>query len=329
MGVTAVKKVIYVLFLLVFVGCKSDSDVKTIKLGHGLDISHPVHKSMAYMADKVAEKSDGKLAIQIYPSQQLGTERELVELLQIGSVGITKVSASVLENFAPSYRVFSIPFIFRDDEHRFNVLEGDIGTEILDDGREFWFHGLCFYDAGSRSFYTKDKPIHTPEDLRGQKIRVMQSQTAINMVEALGGSATPIAFGELYTALQQGVVDGAENNPPSFYTSRHYEVSKYYTINEHSAVPDVLIISTHVWDNLTPEEQQIVKEAADESAEYQKELWKIASDEALQKVEAAGVEIIYPDKSLFQEKVESLYEEYGADPVLNDLIVRIQNVEGE
>lgn len=324
----AFKHIILGTFALFTLSCNNNSAIKTIKLGHGLDISHPVHKGMVYMSKKLSEKSKGKLAIQIYPNQQLGTERELVELLQIGSVGITKVSASVLENFAPSYSVLSVPFIFDNEQHRFNVLEGAIGKEILNDGRNFWFQGLCFYDAGSRSFYTKDKPIRTPADLEGQKIRVMESQTAMNMVKALGGSPTPISFGELYTALQQGVVDGAENNPPSFYTSRHYEVSKYYTINEHTSVPDVLIISTHVWDKLNDQERRWLQEAADESAIFQKKLWKDASEEALKKVIEAGVEVIYPDKNAFQNKVEDLYREYKEDPLKRRLIELIQNTEG-
>jgi tripartite ATP-independent transporter DctP family solute receptor len=313
--------------MLVF-DCNAPQDTKVIKLGHGLDVSHPVHKSMVYMSELLEKNSNGQMKIQIYPSQQLGTERELVELLQIGSVGITKVSASVLENFAPSYSVLSIPFIFKSEQHRFNVLEGEIGNEILNDGTKFWFQGLCFYDAGSRSFYTKDKPIYSPSDLEGQKIRVMESQTAMSMVRSLGGSPTPISFGELYTALQQGVVDGAENNPPSFYTSRHYEVSKYYTIDEHTAVPDVLIVSTHIWNSLSPKEKEWLQNAASESAEYQKELWKEASTVALEKVKEAGVQIIYPEKLQFQEKVQDLYETYKQDPLKKDLINRIQKVEG-
>ncbi len=316
------------LAILFSLSCSSSEDAKVIKLGHGLDTSHPVHKSMAYMAELLEKESQGQMKIQIYPSQQLGTERELVELLQIGSVGITKVSASVLENFAPMYRVLSIPYIFKSEQHRFNVLEGEIGQEILNDGEEFWFHGLCFYDAGSRSFYTKDRPVNTPADLEGLKIRVMESQTAMDMVNSLGGSPTPISFGELYTALQQGVVDGAENNPPSFYTSRHYEVSKYYTIDEHTSVPDVLIISTHIWKTLTESEKELLQRVALQSAEYQKQLWKEASDEAIQKVTEAGVEIIYPDKSEFKERVTGMYEEYRKDPMLNELIDRIQEVDG-
>jgi len=321
----------FTLLIVIFAtltGCKTSNDSKIIKLGHGLDISHPVHQSMIYMGELLEQKSMGKLKIKIYPNQQLGTERELVELLQIGSVDITKVSASVLENFAPSYSVLSVPFIFNNEQHRFNVLEGEIGQEILDDGVDFWFQGLCFYDAGSRSFYTKDKPVYAPSDLDGQKIRVMESQTAMTMVRSLGGSPTPISFGELYTALQQGVVDGAENNPPSFYSSRHYEVSKYYTIDEHTSVPDVLIVSTHIWDKLTPKEQNWLQSAATESAEYQKKLWKEASDEALLKVKEAGVEVIYPDKKLFQNEVQEMYEMYKQDPLKRDLVNRIQQTEG-
>jgi tripartite ATP-independent transporter DctP family solute receptor len=320
-------KLLFIALLFSCFGCSQSQGIKTIKLGHGLDTSHPVHLGMEYMAERLLLHSEGKMNIQIYPNQQLGTERELVELLQIGSVDITKVSASVLENFAPSYSVLSIPYIFRNEQHRFNVLEGEIGQEILNDGRDFWFHGLCFYDAGSRSFYTKDRPVKTPKDLDGLKIRVMESQTAMDMVRALGGSPTPISFGELYTALQQGVVDGAENNPPSFYTSRHYEVSKFYTIDEHTSVPDVLIISTHIWDKLSEEEKAWVQLAATESAEYQKKLWRVASEEALKKVMDAGVEVIYPDKSDFQYLVQDMYDEYRKNPILEDLIQRIQEVE--
>ncbi|MCB0437094.1 MAG: DctP family TRAP transporter solute-binding subunit, partial [Mangrovimonas sp.] len=165
----------------------------------------------------------------IYPNQQLGSERENLELLQIGSLDMTKVSVGVMENFAPKMKVFGLPFLFRDKQHAFNVLDGPIGKELLDEGEKYWLKGLCYYDAGSRSFYTKDKPVMTPEDLKGSKIRVMESVTAMDMVRSLGGAPTPISWGELYTSLQQGVVDGAENNPPSFYLSRHYEVCKFYS----------------------------------------------------------------------------------------------------
>lgn len=308
-------------------GCGGTSDTTVIKLGHGLDTNHPVHEAMVFMADKVAEKSGGTMRIDIYPSQQLGSERQLLELLQLGSLGITKVAAAVLEGFAPSYKVLSLPYIFRDEAHRFSVFDGEIGRELLLASEEYWLRGLTFYDAGSRSFYTKERPIRTPDDLAGLKIRTLESATQVQMVNTLGGSATPISWGELYTSLQQGVVDGAENNPPSFYTSRHYEVCKYYVLDEHTGIPDVLLISTHVWKTLTPQQQTWLSEAALESATYQKQLWKEATEEALDAVQAAGVEVIYPDKTPFVEKVASLYDAYRDEPEIYDLIERIRQVE--
>ena len=321
-----VKLNVTVLLLLSLFACGKVSSVKKIKLGHGLDQSHPVHKAMVYMAEQVAKKSNGKLEISVYPSQQLGTERECLELLQIGSLGMTKVSSSVLEGFAPIFKVFSLPFIFRDDEHKFKVFEGEVGKELLLSTEKYWLRGLCFYDAGSRSFYTKEKPIITPDDLVGMKIRTQESATSVKLVNALGGSATPISWGELYTALQQGVVDGAENNPPSFYLSRHYEVCKYYSLDEHTAVPDVLLISTEIWNDLTSQEEKWVQEAAFESYLYQKELWKESSAEALKAVQEAGVEVVYPDKTPFVEKVQGLLDEYKDQPEVYDLIQKIKEV---
>lgn len=313
--------------LLLFSGCEAESDVTVVKLGHGLDPVHPVHQGMVYMAEQVAEKSGGQMRVDIYPSQQLGTERELLELLQLGSLGMTKVTAAVLESFAPSYKAFSVPYLFRDRDHHFRVLEGEIGRELLEASQEYWLLGLAYYDAGSRSFYTKEVPIRSPDDLSGLKIRTLESKTQVDMVNMMGGSATPISWGELYTALQQGVVDGAENNPPSFYTARHYEVCKYYTLDEHTTIPDVLLISTIVWETLTPQEQQWLKEAAAESAQYQKVLWQEASDAALDSLRANGIEIITPDKQPFVESVQPLYEGFKAEPDVYDLIQRIRAVE--
>jgi len=301
--------------LLCLVGCQPQSKVKVLKLAHALDINHPVHKGMVYMAEKVAEKSNGCMRIDIYPSEQLGSERELVELLQIGSLAMTKVSTSPLEGFIPEMKVFSIPYIFRDEEHLWKVLKGDIGKRLLAAGEEYYLKGMCYYDAGSRSFYTKEFPIEEPEDLEGLKIRVQKSLTSVKMIQALGGSATPISWGELYTALQQGVVDGAENNPPSFFLSKHYEVCKYYSLDEHTSVPDILIMSTIVWNSLTPQEQQWVQTAVDESVDYQRELWKEGSEHALAEVQKAGVKVIHPDKTPFQDQVQSMYEIYRGQSV--------------
>jgi tripartite ATP-independent transporter DctP family solute receptor len=323
-------RLIYLIAIsLVFLSaCRSSGGVRVIKLGHGLGITHPVHEAMVFMADRLQEKSNGQMMIKIYPNQQLGSERELVELLQIGSLGMTKVSSAVMESFAPQLQVLSLPYLFRDDEHRANVLNGPIGQKLLLDGEDFWLRGLCYYDAGKRSFYTKNKPINSPEDLKSLKIRVMESNTAINMVKNFGGSPTPVAYGELYTALQQGIVDGAENNPPSLYTSRHYEVCKYYSINEHTAIPDIMIISTKVWKLLSDQEKQWLQEAANESVVFQYKIWKESVEKSLTEMKKAGVNISYPEHKGFREAVEIMFEEIKINqPSLYTVIDQIRKTE--
>jgi tripartite ATP-independent transporter DctP family solute receptor len=317
-------KLIILSLLILSQACGSENATRTLRLGHGLDVSHSVHKAMVKMGEDLLERSGGKLKLEIYPSQQLGTERECLELLQIGSLDMTKVSVGVLENFAPKMKVLGLPFLFRDREHSFNVLDGPIGQSLLNEGEKYWLKGLGYYDAGSRSFYTMNKPINTPEDLKGQKIRVMESVTAVRMVQELGGSPTPISWGELYTSLQQGVVDGAENNPPSFYLSRHYEVCKYYSLDEHTVLPDVLLMGTYIWNKLSNQEKEWLTESVKESVKYQRKLWAEAEAEALREVEKAGVTIIRPDKTLFAKKVSGIYEDYKDDKKIYPLIQQIK-----
>jgi len=319
------KIIITLLFITTVTSCKKVSDNKILYLAHSLPQTHPVHKGILTFQKALDEKSEGMLKIKVFPDGQLGSEREVLELLQIGSVAVTKVSAATQANFVPEYSVLGIPYLFRDKTHYFDVLEGEIGKSILEKGSKYWLRGLCYYDAGSRSFYTKDKAIRTPEDLKGLKIRVMNNQMAINMVNALGGSATPMAYGELYTAIQQGVVDGAENNPPSFVSSNHFEVSKYYTIDEHSSIPDVLIISTKYWNKLSEQEKIWLQEAADESAQAEKKYWSDSVDESMKKAKEAGVEVILPEKSLFANKAKSVLEEFKKNnPEMEALVNQIQ-----
>jgi len=313
------------LALALAVACGPAGGTRSIKLAHGLDTNHSVHLAMLQMGHVLDSLSGGSMVLEIYPNQQLGSERESLELLQIGSLDMTKVSSGVLENFAPKMKVFGLPFLFRDREHAFAVQDGPIGQQLLEDGARFWIKGLWYYDAGSRSFYTTDHAIETPADLQGLKVRVMESVTAMDMVRALGGSPTPISWGELYTSLQQGVVDGAENNPPSFYLSRHYEISKFYSLNEHTMLPDVLLISTHLWKRLSKTEQAWLQEAAEHSVAHQRELWANSEREALEAVQKAGVRISYPDKAPFKEAVQGIYKQYANDPEMAELISRIQN----
>lgn len=320
-------KIIVLAFIFVgFSACKKEGGTKVLYLGHSLPQTHPVHKGILEFQKVLEQKSGGTLKIKIFPDAQLGSEREVLELLQIGSVAITKVSAATLSNFVPEYHLLGIPYLFRDKKHQFDVLEGPIGKSILEKGSKFWLRGLCYYDAGSRSFYTSKKAIRTPDDLKGLKIRVMNNQMAINMVNAMGGSATPLAYSELYTAIQQGVVDGAENNPPSLVSSNHYEISKYYTLDQHSSVPDVLLIGTKFWEKLSEEEKKWVQEAADESSQAQKVFWNDSVEESMRIVKEAGVEIIIPDKSLFAEKSKSVLEDFIKKyPEMKATVKQIQN----
>lgn len=301
-----------------------------VRLGHGLDTSHPVHQAMEHMAERLRVYSKGRMRIDIYPSEQLGSERECIELLQIGSLGMTKVSASVMEGFAPSFKVLTLPYVFRDTAHFWAVLEGPIGKELLRSAEPYRLRGLAYYDAGSRSLYTRGRPVRTPADLDGLKIRTQESATAMSLVAALGGAPTPIAWGELYTALQQGVVDGAENNPPSYYLSRHYEVARFYTLDEHTAVPDVLLISTRVWQRLSAEERTWLEAASLSSARFQRAIWRTATEEALAAVQKAGVTVIRPDKQPFRSRMTELYARLRhAEPEIYRLVEQIEAVSSE
>lgn len=307
------------------VSCQTKQSVTTLKLAHGLDTKHPVHLALNYMGERLHDISGGTMSVDIYPSGQLGSERELIELLQIGSLAMTKVSSSPLEGFVPAMKIFGLPYVFRDDAHFWAVLEGDIGQELLQAGQSVRLRGLAYYDAGSRNFYTVDRPVNTPDDLAGMKIRVQLSPTAMAMVKALGGAPTPISWGELYTALQQGVVDGAENNPPSFVSSKHFEVAKYFTLDEHTRVPDIILMSEYVWQRLDARQQQWLTQAMAESATYQRKIWREATEAALVTAKASGVEIIYPDKTQFQARVKAMHDALQGSE-LEPLLKRIQKV---
>ena len=301
------------------------SDQIVLKLGHSLDPTHPVHKAMELMNERLLELSGGTVRIDIYPSSVLGSEVEAIEQLQYGLLDMTKTSAASIENFLPEMSVFGLPYLFRDEEHYWDVLNNSIGKELLGKMKSKNLRGLCYYDSGSRNFYTKDCPIQTPDDLKGLKIRVMNSRTAMDMVKALGAAPTPIAWGELYTALAQGTVDGAENNLPSFTTNKHYEICKFFSRDSHTRIPDVLLISTKTWQRFDPQVQQWIKKAANESSVFQRKLWKEKTIQAMEQAKAEGVKIYDVDQSLFAEKVKHMYDTITDDKI-KDLVTKIREV---
>jgi tripartite ATP-independent transporter DctP family solute receptor len=309
----------------------ADSGARVLQVAHGLPVSHPVHRGLEEMARLVAEKSGGRMKFQLFHSEQLGTEVECLEKAQAGTLAITKVSAGVVGNFVPVYQTFSLPYLFRDEGHFWRVLDGDIGNDMLErlatkgDGTSSGLHGLAWYDSGSRSFYTK-RPVRGPADLRGLKIRTMSDPVAMDMVQAMGGSPTPIAWGELYTALRQGTVDGAENNPPSLLSSRHFEICKHYILDHHSRIPDVLVMSSAVWNELNDEEKRWITEAARESGVYQRKVWAEDSDKAIEEIKAAGVNVVEADLAAFAEQTKSVLEKHATGEI-GELVEKIRAVE--
>ena len=293
-----------------------------LRLGHGLQEDHPVHLSMKRFADLVKQKSNGDIEIKIFANGTLGSEREMLEQVQNGVLEITKASASPLETFAQEYKVFNLPFVFRDRDHFFKVLEGPIGEAILASSKAKGFVGLTFYDAGPRSFYAK-KPINTPEDLKGMKIRVQQSPTTIKMISALGASPTPMPYGEVYTALQTGVIDGAENNVSALTIGRHGEVAKFYSDTEHQMVPDVLLFSMSKWESLNKAQQDILRQAARESLAYEKKLWADYEKGEQIKAEKMGVKFSSPNKASFVAKVKPMIDEERKNAKIAAVLVQI------
>ena len=284
--------------------------VRTLRLAHALTTDHPVHLGLERFAELVEERTDGRIAIQLFPNGELGDETTSLEQLQAGTLDIAKASAAPLGAFEPAFGVFSVPYAFHDREHYWAVLDGPVGNEILGLLDTRGLHGLCYFDAGARSFYTAGDPILTPDDVQGLKVRVMESRTAMDMISAYGGAPTPMSFSELYSALQSRLVDAAENNPPSFQASRHYEVARHFTLNEHTRVPDVLLMSKSVWDGLSEPDRRIMTEAAHEASLYQRELWTQRTTAALEAIEQAGVTVHHVDTEPFAAAAEPLRAGY-------------------
>ncbi|MBD1382894.1 TRAP transporter substrate-binding protein [Metabacillus arenae] len=313
--------------LLLYTGCSNQGDEKIVLRFAYASNSQPVKDAMAKFGELLSEKTNGEVTVDYFPDSQLGGERELVELTQTGAVDLTKVSGSALESFSEKYSIFGLPYLFDDKTHFYNVMDSDIVQPIYNSTEKLGFVGLTYYDSGQRSFYTTNKPIEKPSDLKGMKIRVMQSQTAIKMVQLLGGSPTPMDSGEVYTSLQQGILDGAENNEFALTEAGHAEVTKYYSYDEHTRVPDILIINKETLDRLTEDQRQAVYEAAKESTEFEKVVFQKAIDEAREKSEKEfGVVFNQVDKKPFQEAVQPLHEEFKNKDGLKEIYEEIVNM---
>jgi tripartite ATP-independent transporter DctP family solute receptor len=288
---------------------------------------YPNTVAMDKFAELLKEKSGGKMTVKMYHSGTLGSQPDAIEQLRIGGIEIGNFNLGPLGPIVPEANVVSLPFIFKDVDHMWRVLDGKAGDIINEGMTKFGIVPLAWYDAGARSFYNSKKPIMKPEDVAGMKVRVMNNDLYSGMISALGGNPSPMAFAEVYQSLKTGVVDGAENNWPSYESTGHYEVAQYYSMSQHLIIPETLCDNAKVWQGLSPEDQKILKEAAVESAMLQRKLWKEREKASEEKVLAGGVQFNeIPDKSGFQAAMKPVYEKFLKDnPNLKTLVETIQN----
>jgi len=288
---------------------------------------YPTVEAVKHFGELLSAKTDGRYSVEVFHSAQLGEEKDTIEQTQFGVIDLNRISIGAFGTQVPEATVTQLPYIFRSADHMHKVLDGPIGAEILGAFDAVDVVALAFYDGGARSFYNSEKPITTPADMAGMKMRVMQSDIFVDMVAAFGGNATPMPYGEVYSGIQTGVIDGAENNYPSYDTAGHAEVAKYYSLDEHLMVPEVLVVSKIVWDGLAPEDQALFREAAKESVSKQRELWAAKEVESKAAVEALGAVINTVDKEPFIAAMGPVYDKYVTDPKLQDLVARIQATE--
>ena len=286
---------------------------------------YPTVEAVKEMGKLLEERTGGRLCVEVFHSAQLGQEKDTIEQTKFGVIDLNRVSMGPFNNLVEETKVVSLPYIFKNTEHMHHVMDGPVGDDILKAFEPHGYVGLAFYDGGSRSFYNKVKPIKSIDDLKGMKVRVMQSDIFVDMMTALGANATPMPYGEVYSAIQTGVIDGAENNWPSFESSGHYEVAGYYTLDEHLIVPEVLVMSKVSWDKLSPEDQAAVRQAAKDSVPVMRDLWAAREKDSEEKVRAAGVEVITDiDKAPFMAAMDSVYEKHVTSDKLKDLVKRIR-----
>lgn len=308
-------------------GTSTDSGeekVLNLTLSHGLAEDHAVHIALTAFAEDVKEKSNGTINIEIFPNAVLGSETDNITQIRAGALDMAKVSASTLGNFQSEWNVLSVPYVFNDQQHYYKVMDGDIAQDLYQLTADKGFMGLTWLDSGARSFYTADKAIRTPADLKGLRIRTMDSQMAIDMMDALGGSATVMGYSDIYTGMQQGVIDGAENNVTAMRD--HADVTKYYCFDEHTRIPDILLISTKTWNAMSDNQRQIMTECAKKMTEDYKTAWTDFENEVLADAEAKGVELVRDvDTAAFQEACQSIYEDLKTEsPEVYEYVERIQ-----
>lgn len=291
-------------------------------------IDYPTVQAVIRFGDILAERTDGRLKLRMYAGGQLGNERDTLEITTFGGLDFNRVNLAPLNSIEPLTIVPALPFIFESTQHMRTVLDGMVGDEVLASLEPHGLIGLCFYDSGGRSFYNTRGPIRTPDDLKGLKIRVPGSDLYVGMIKALGGDATPMPLDEVYQSLAQGVIDGAENNWPSFESGRHYEVARFYSLTRHLLTPEVFAMSKISWDKLSATDQQLVRSAAKESVAYMRLLWDAQVKRSMKIILDAGVAVNDVDPAPFTEKMMGMWDDFVTTPQQKDLVDRILAAKG-
>ncbi len=312
-----------VLAMATFSGAQAQTTLRSTDI-HPTD--YPTVEAVRHISKLLEERTKGRLKINVFHSAQLGNEKDTIEQTRFGVIDINRINMAPFNNLIPATNVPSLPFIFRSVAHMRTVMDGPIGDSILKEFEKHDLVGLAFYDSGSRSFYNSKRPITSPADMKGLKIRVQQSDMFVALVSALGANATPMAFGEVYSALQTGVIDGAENNWPSFESTKHFEVSKFYSLTEHSLSPEVLVMSKRSFDKLSKEDQDIMKAAAKESVAVMRGLWDAREKASEAKVKAGGAVVNAVEKQPFIDAMKPVYDRFVTDAALKKLVADIQAV---
>lgn len=314
--------------ILLLTSCKVGNGKTIIRVSHNQAADHPTNIGLLAFEEFIESRLGDKYDVQIFPNELLGSQVNTVELTQTGAINFTVASNAILESFDDIYQIFNLPYLFNSPEHYHTVMDNkELIKPIFTATEKSGFEAVAWLDAGTRNFYTVKKPIRTPDDLKGLKIRVQQSASNIRMMELFGGAATPMGFGEVYTALQQSVIDGAENNELALTSNKHGEVCKYYSYNMHQMVPDIVIGNLRFLNNLSNEERAIFDEGFKIISKVQREAWGSSVKKAIEEAKAMNVEFIYPDVLAFQEKVLPLHKEVlDANPKLKPIYDRIQEI---
>jgi tripartite ATP-independent transporter DctP family solute receptor len=288
---------------------------------------YPTVQALRYMGRLISEKSGGRHQIRVFHSRQLGEEKETIEQTRVGAIDLNRTNVALIGTFVPAMNVLAMPFLFRSIEHLEKVLDGPIGNEILGSFEPYGFVGLAFYDSGARSIYNSVRPVRAIADMKGLRVRVQQSELMSDMIKALGAEPVELPYGQVLTGLATKLIDGAENNWPSFVTTGHYKYAGYYTLTEHSMSPEVLVMSQKAWQSLSPEDRKIFREAAMRSSQFMREKWKDLEDRSREQARAAGVTIVTDfDRKPFEAAMAGLYAKAQGDPAAAELIERIRKV---